>query len=95
MAGCANSSNQYYGLSACNSNEQTHVVRCSRTNVCMSSIQIPSESMFTYLHIFHTPCCIILQHILETVSVGTRQTSRSRATYLQVYEFLHKHVEMM
>ena len=45
-----------------------------------------------FILLFHTPCCITLQHIIETVSVGTRQISRSRATYLEVYEFLRKHV---
>lgn len=42
----------------------------------------------------YTPKWLIflLQHILETVSVGTRQINRSEASYTQVYKFLSEQV---
>ena len=42
-------------------------------------------------------CVIILfytcmQHIIVTVSVGTRELNRTRATYMQVYDYLSREV---
>ena len=36
----------------------------------------------------------LFQHILETVTIGTRKISRSKATYSQVYKFLSEHVRL-
>ena len=51
-----------------------------------------SENQAKSIYYFYRICLTFSQHVIETADIGTRTISRSRVSYLQVYEFLSQQV---